>query len=554
MTAGARIKICGFLCLAPAACLAARLFYLQTFRHGELAGKAESRTYTQTARNTLRGRILDRNGIVLAESLRTYAVAVSKRNVNDAVGLIKVLSETLNLKPADVKKTWREKKNFFYVKKHVSPPEYEALESRLRAAGLRGVELEPEYTRIYPFDGIAQDILGAVNSRNRGLSGIELMYDKELSEELASRRVKRARSGGIIYDRSQLVNPETADIYLTIDAMGQYYTESLLKEYARRYGVKSAFAIVQDSRNGNILAAASYPALDGRALPFQFSYEPGSTFKTLAVAAALDAGEIKPADVIGMENNKWMISGITIRDHQKKPALTISEILEVSSNIGAAKIADKLGAKAMYSYIKKFGFGVRSNVGFLGEQAGILRDHTRWRPVDTAKAGYGYTVSATAVQIVSAYSAIANGGTLMAAHLIDKIKFADGRETIAAKPTRIRRVIEEATAAQLNNMLQNVVRLGTGKGARIAGYSVAGKTGTTEKLAQDGKYGRSLHIASFCGFAPASAPRFTILVTLDEPEQALFGSVSADIFAGIGQKFLNLYAVQPDIPQEKPAL
>ncbi|MDR0734695.1 MAG: penicillin-binding protein 2 [Elusimicrobiota bacterium] len=550
MTAGERMKICGFLCLVPAACLAARLFYLQTFRHGELAGKAESRTYTQTAQNTLRGRILDRSGIVLAESLRTYAVAVSKKNVNDAEGLIKALSEVLGLKPADVKKSWREKKNFFYVKKHVSPPEYEALESRLRSAGLRGVEIEPEYTRIYPFDGIAQDILGAVNSRNKGLSGIELMYNKELSEELESRRVKRARSGGIIYDKSQLVNADTADVYLTIDAVGQYYTESILKKYAQRHGVKNAFAIVQDSRNGNILAAASYPALDGRALPFQFSYEPGSTFKTLAVAAALDTGAIKPSDIIDMENNKWTISGITIRDHQKKPALTISEILEVSSNIGAAKIADKVGAKTMYAYIKKFGFGVRSSVGFLGEQAGILREHTRWRPVDTAKAGYGYTISATAVQIVSAYSAIANGGTLMAAHLIEKIKFADGRETVIAKPARIRRAIEETTAAQLRTMLVNVVQHGTGKGAQIAGYSVAGKTGTTEKLAHDGKYGRSLHIASFCGFVPASAPRFTILVVLDEPEKALFGSVSANIFADIGQKFLNLSAVQPDMPQE----
>ena len=526
--------------------MAARLFYLQTLRHSELTNKAERRVYTQTAENTLRGRILDRNGVVLAESLRTYAVAVSKKNVSDYEALTKALAETLNLKPADIKKTWREKKNFFYIKKHVSPLEYEQLERRLHAEKLRGVEIEPEYTRIYPYDGIAQDILGAVNSKNKGLSGIELMYNKELSEELESRRVKRARRGGIIYDKSQIITPETADIYLTIDAMGQYYVESALKKAAQQHKVKSAFAIVQDVSSGNILAAASYPAFDGRALPFQFSYEPGSTFKTIAIAAALDTGSIKTTDVISMDNNKWTISGITIRDKQEKPALTISEILEVSSNIGAAKIAHNLGAKTMFAYIKKFGFGIRSNVAFLGEQGGILREHTRWQPVDTAKAGYGYTISATGVQIVSAYSAIANGGTLMAAHLIDRVKFSNGKEVILAKPMRIRRVLSEDTAAKTTKLLQNVVERGTGRLARVEGYTTAGKTGTTEKLAKDGKYGHSMHIASFCGFVPASQPRFTILVVLDEPEKALFGGVSAGIFADIAAKFLTLYAVPPD--------
>jgi len=546
-----RIKLCGLICLLPAALVAARLFYLQTFRHSELTNKAERRIYTQTAENTLRGRILDHNGVVLAESLRTYAVAVSKKNVNDFDALAKALADTLGLKSADIKKMWRDKKNFFYVKKRVSPIEYERLEKRLRAEKLLGVEIEPEYTRIYPYDGIAQDILGAVNSKNKGLSGIELMYNKDLSEEFESRRVKRARRGGIIYDKSQLIIPETADIYLTIDAMGQYYVETALKQYAERYKVNSAFAIVQDSKNGNILAAASYPALDGRALPFQFSYEPGSTFKTIAIAAALDTGAIKATDVVSMDDNKWTISGITIRDRQNKPYLTISEILEVSSNIGSAKIAHNLGAKTMFAYIKKFGFGIRSNVAFLGEQGGILREHTRWRPVDTAKAGYGYTISATGVQLVSAYSAIANGGTLMAAHLVDRVKFSNGKELVLAKPMRIRRVVSEDTAAKMTKFLQNVVELGTGKPARIPGYSVAGKTGTTEKLAQDGKYGRDMHIASFCGFVPASQPRFTILVVLDEPEKALFGSVSANIFADIASKFLTLYAVAPDAQAAK---
>jgi cell division protein FtsI (penicillin-binding protein 3) len=541
-----RIKICAALLLLPALGLALRLFELQTFRHNELVSKTELRVYTETEQNTLRGRILDRNGTVLAESLRTYAVAVSKKNVNDAEALISAFADTLSLKKADIKKIWREKKNFFYVKKSVTPQEYEQLEKRLLENKITGVEIEPEYTRIYPFDGIAQDIIGATNSKNKGLSGIELMYNKELSEELESHRVKRARRGGIIYDKSQLEKPAAADIYLTIDAVGQYYAEDALKRYARQHNVKNAFIIVQESKTGNILAAASYPSKDGRSLPFQFSYEPGSTFKTLAVAAALDSGSIKITDKISMEDNKWKIGGVTIRDHQEKPSLTISEILEVSSNIGAAKIAHKLGAKVMYAYIKKFGFGVRSNVNFLGEQSGILREHTRWKPVDTAKAGYGYTISATGAQIVSAYSAIANGGILNAAHLVDRIRYPDGKESILAKSMQIRRVIEQSTAAGLTQLLKNVVELGTAKPAKVAGYGVAGKTGTTEKLALDGKYGRNLHIASFCGFVPAQDPRFTILVVLDEPEKALFGTAAASVFSEVAAKFLTLYAVEGD--------
>jgi len=190
-------------------------------------------------------------------------------------------------------------------------------------------------------------------------------------------------------------------------------------------------------------------------------------------------------------------------------------------------------------------------VGFLGEQSGILRNHPRWRPIDTAKAGYGYTISATGVQIVSAYSAIANGGTLMAAHLIGKVKLANGKEIVLSKPMRVRRVLSEATAAQIKKYLINVVDLGTGRPARVKGYSVAGKTGTTEKLDIDGRYGRDLHIASFCGFVPAIEPRFTILVVLDEPEKALFGAASASIFAEIATKFLTLYAVAPDREEGK---
>ncbi len=541
-----RIQICGLLCLALALFVCGRLFYLQTILHKEYTEKTQKRVYTQTKADTFRGQILDKNGVVLAKSLRTYAVALSKKNVNNKEALFKVLQETLGVPQAKLNKLWREKKNFFYVKKKVSPLDYEKLEELLNAQKLTGVELEREYTRLYPYDDIAKDMIGATNSKNRGLSGLELMFDKELSQEAPSQTVKRSRWGGIIYDKSLERELSTADVYLTIDSLAQYQVESILRKYAEKYKVKSALALVQEPKTGYIVAAASYPSLDGRALPFQFTYEPGSTFKTIGAAAALDSGSIQPNSIFFMENNKWNVNGIIIKDHQEKPWLTVSEILEVSSNIGAGKITLDLGAKTLYSYFKKFGFGIKTNIGFLGESGGILREWEKWKPIDTAKAGYGYTVSVSPIQLVGAYSVFANGGTLMQPHLIDKIEYQDGRVEQIAKPTAVREVLKPETITQVNKWLENVVTKGTGKPAKVKGYRVAGKTGTTEKYNASGKYEKSAHIASFCGFVPASNPEWTILVVLDEPERALFGSTSAHIFSEIASYLLAMKGVPPD--------
>ncbi len=541
-----RIQICGLLCLALALFVCGRLFYLQTILHKEYAEKTQKRVYTQTKADTFRGQILDKNGVVLAKSLRTYAVALSKKNVNNKDALFKVLQETLGVPQSKLNKLWRKKKNFFYVKKKVSPLDYEKLEEVLNAQRLTGVELEREYTRLYPYDDIAKDMIGATNSKNRGLSGLELMFDKKLSQEAPSQTVKRSRWGGIIYDKSLERELSTSDVYLTIDSLAQYQVESILKKYAEKYKVKSALALVQEPKTGYIVAAASYPSLDGRALPFQFTYEPGSTFKTIGAAAALDSGSIQSNSIFFMENNKWNVNGIIIKDHQEKPWLTVSEILEVSSNIGAGKITLDLGAKTLFSYFKKFGFGVKTNIGFLGESGGILRDWNKWKPIDTAKAGYGYTVSVSPVQLVGAYSVFANGGTLMQPHLIDRIEYQDGRVEQFAKPTAVRKVLKPETVTQVNKWLENVVTKGTGKPAKVKGYRVAGKTGTTEKYNASGKYEKSAHIASFCGFVPASNPEWTILVVLDEPERALFGSTSAHIFSEIASYLLAMKGVPPD--------
>ena len=540
MSTAKRLKWIGYGGLLFPMLVIGQLINLQTIKYEEYSSRSQQRVYKKTKENVFRGRILDRNGKILAESLRSYAIAVSKANVKDKDLTLNVLSKVLKINLAVLKARWEGKHNFFYVKKNATPLEYEELLKEIRSNKLNGIEIEPRYSRIYPY-GVAQDIIGATNSENIGFSGIELMYNDALSDKQESRLVKKARDGGIIYEAGQEWVSDAADVYLTIDALGQYFTESILNKYGEQFKVKNAFAIVQDPYTGDVLAAASYPYQDGRSWPFQFSYEPGSTFKTIAVAAGLDTGAIKPNDTFSMENNKYSVSGIIIRDHQTKPSLNVTEVLEVSSNIGAAKIAMEVGAKNLYTYFKKFGFGVKSNVNFLGESPGILRDHTKWQPIDTAKAGYGYTVSATGIQIASAYSAIANGGSLMQAHLVDKIVYPSGKEDILATPMRVRQVLKPETVKTLNKMLVSVVENGTAKPAKMPPYTVAGKTGTSEKLKKDGKYEKRAHMASFCGFVPADKPRLTILVVLDEPEKSLFGSVSAKIFAEIATKFLTLY-------------
>ncbi|MCR5504945.1 MAG: hypothetical protein K6E94_05290 [Elusimicrobiaceae bacterium] len=386
-----RLKLIGFLCFLIPIAVIARLINLQAFRYQEFTERTQKRVYTKTKENIFRGKILDRNGKILAESLRSYAIAVTKKNVTDKDLTLSVLSKVLKVNPVLLKTRWDKAKNFFYVKKDATPLEYEQLIKEIRANKINGVEIEQRYMRIYPY-GVAQDIIGSTNSENVGFSGIELMYNDVLSDKEDSQLVKKARDGGIIYEAGQEQINDAADIYLTIDALGQYFTEETLKYYAEKFKVKNAFALVQDPNTGEVLAAASYPYRDGRSLPFQFIYEPGSTFKTIAVAAGLDTGIIKENDVYSMENNKFNVSGIIIKDHQDKPSLNVTEILEVSSNIGASKIALEVGAKNLYTYFKKFGFGVKSNVNFLSESSGILREHTSWKPIDTAIDEYAPTI------------------------------------------------------------------------------------------------------------------------------------------------------------------
>ena len=544
-----RMRVAGLVILLAPLCIFVRLFYMQTFLYEEFSSKAERAIYNYLAEDRLRGKILDVNGRELAESVRTHSCGVNKRYVQDKNKTVAFLAETLEMPKRRILEKWNRASNFFFVAKKIKPDKYIKISQILRTRLGQGLELTPEYERIHPYGSSAIDLIGASNSKNFGLSGIEQMYNRELSQDISKKRAKRARRGEIIYDRKLKEELSVANVYLTFDAVAQFYAESALKKEVEAIGAKHGIAIVQEPKTGKILAAASYPAKDGQSLAFQFTYEPGSTFKSIAISSALDAGVVHITDQIDMSDRKWEVArGVVIRDNQhKKDFLTIPEILQLSSNIGAGKIALELGAKNLFYYLKAFGFGTKTDINFNGESKGNVPPYSRWTVVDTASKGYGYGVAVTPIQLINAYSAIANGGILMQPHIIDRIEYAGGKVDVKSKPVKIRRVLKEETTEVMKKALQSVVEVGSGKRAQIKGYNVAGKTGTAEKLSKDGGYAKRQHIVSFCGFAPVSDPQFTVLVVLDNPEKYSFGSsTAAPVFKEIMERMLAMKGVAPD--------
>ncbi|WP_428898164.1 cell division protein FtsI (penicillin-binding protein 3) [Parelusimicrobium proximum] len=543
-----RIKICAALCMVPVIAIIARLFYLQTFKYDEFSAKTDRTIYAELAEDRIRGSIYDVNGSVLAESLRTYSCAVLKKYTKDKDKSVAVLSEVLEIPKAEINKKWNSSGNFFYVAKKIKADKYIELTEAIRKNALSGLELTAEYERIHPYGDMLLDILGASNSKNLGLSGLEQLYNKTLSQDIKSRRAMRARKGQIIYERQLKEEAQVSDIYLTIDALSQYHVESVLEKYVKSNGAKRGMAIVMNPSTGFVIAMASYPIQDGQAMPFQFTYEPGSTFKSVTSSAAIDSG-VWTADRVmdfGSKDKYEIIPGRYVRDtHHKREKMSLKEMMEISSNRGAARLSVALGPKDFFYYIKAFGFGTKTDIGFQGEARGVVRPFNKWTVIDTGAAGYGYGVSLTGVQLINAYSAIANGGELMQMHLIDKIVNAKGKAEFIAKPNKIRRVIKKETADEMTKVLRSVVENGARR-ARVKGYTVAGKTGTAEKLGSGG-YEKTSHIVSFAGFVPATRPAFTILFVLDEPEKPVFGGESsAPAFAEIAERLLAIHGIPPD--------
>ena len=341
-------------------------------------------------------------------------------------------------------------------------------------------------------------------------------------------------------------------VVLTIDKTIQYTAEKELAVAVRKSGAKGGTAIVMDPKSGEVLAMANYPqfnpndlsstsqaALKNRAIVD--TYEPGSTFKVFLLAAALEEGVVKPGDKFNCENGSMELAGKVIHDTHKHGALTVREIMKFSSNIGSAKIAAKLGKERFYDYITSFGFGSPTGIELNGEGSGILRSMKTWSNLELATLSFGQGVSATPIQLTTAFSAIANGGYLMKPYLVKDILDRDGKVIKSNQPQIVKKVISGDTASKVTEMLRDVVAEGgTGTEAALNGYDVAGKTGTAQKVSGGRGYRENKHVASFIGFVPAESPELVVLVAIDEPEGIQYGGiVAAPAFRAISETSLR---------------
>jgi cell division protein FtsI (penicillin-binding protein 3) len=548
-TLRARIQISLFLAAIPVIPIISRLFYLQALEHKKLSAAA-SREFARTVSETgPRGRIFDSQGALLAESITTWKCSLFKKEFVNAPGALDSLAAALDIPAVKLLAKYRKSKSFVSVQKDIDRAHAEAVKS----LKLKGVLLEAEQDRYYPSGNIARNILG-ITASDRGLTGIERLYNEVLTGRMSRREIVRDNGGRKIYSNETEDEAAPQDLYLTLDANIQFFAQETIKKYAEKNRSDLAMVIVQDPGTGKILALATYPEDLEKIPPVEWVYEPGSTFKAITLAAALEKGVVSAKDTFDCENGAWALnSEVTIHDHEPEKTLTLSGVIERSSNIGSAKIGLKLGLKDFYSYIRAFGFGTPTGLGFPGESAGILRQAEKYRTVDLAVGSYGHGIAATPIQVVNAYSALANGGELLETRLLDRIAGADGKVTVVNKTEVVRRAVSRDTADAVKEILVRAVDAGTGKNAAIPGYAIAGKTGTSKKIdPRTGQYVSNKNVASFCGFFPADKPRYTILVILDNPKLFYYGGeTAAPAFQEIAKKIITLKGIRPDRVPDK---
>jgi cell division protein FtsI (penicillin-binding protein 3) len=530
----------GFLFVAFVGLLAVavmRATYLGAVRAGSLQRAALTQQVTQTLVPAPRGTITDRNGVELAISESADDVAADPYLIKDPLGVSQRLAPLLG-KPAMtlLVALTRRHTGFVYLA-HLLPADRAAAVSKLRIAGLTVI---PQTTRVYPRSWAASQVLGAVGWGDRGLSGLEYRYDHALRGSDGIRRVVSDAIGQPISINDARPTQPGKTVALTIDAGLQDEVEQVLAGVGETYSPKGATAIVMDPNTSQILALANWPrvnANDPSSAPSYanqdravgFNYEPGSTFKAVTVAGALQDGAVTPDTVFNVPS-VLQVADRQIHDAESHgdETLSVAEILKRSSNIGADEIGMKLGAQRFDYWVHRFGFGAPTGVDLPGEQRGIVLRWWRYSGSSMGNLPIGQGESVTPIQMATAYSAIANGGVLRPPRIV---------KAIGGKAPPIpagRRVITATTAAELRNMLRGVLADGgTASGAAIPGYDLAGKTGTASVVV-NGQYSQSAYVASFIGFVPASHPRLLVAVMVDEPQGSIYGgSVAAPAFQKI---------------------
>lgn len=546
--------------VAMLAIVVGRLVWIQVVQAAELAQIAQHQRTRDIELPARRGSIFDRDGQPLAVTVDAKSIFADPSQVVDATATASAIAKVLGGKSEDYLAKLTRKGTFSYIARRV---DLQAAAS-LAALDLVGIYQQDDSRRTYPAGDLACQVLGFVGVDGNGLEGIEKQYESTLAgvpgQSVAERDSRgRVFPGGIV-KRIEPVNGQ--DVFLTIDAEIQHKAQTELAAAVKKFRAKGGSVVVIDPRNGEILALASTPYFDAneagaataearRNRAIVDTYEPGSTIKAMTAAAAIDAGLATPETVFHLPAT-LTIGGTTIHEAHARGAVdySLSQIVIKSSNVGAVKVGVELGKGRLVDYFTAFGLSQRTGVDFPGEAKGSMPALPNWTPSTMANVPFGQGLSVTPLQLARALSAIANGGTLVTPHFLYQ-----QASTVATFPAAAGRVISTDAAAATTRMLTDVVRDGTGTAAKVAGYEVAGKTGTAQKARTDGRGYMSggVYIASFAGFLPAADPKLLIVVTIDSPKSGLFGgTVAAPAFSRLATFCLAHLRIGPAAPVFRP--
>jgi cell division protein FtsI/penicillin-binding protein 2 len=541
------LLFCFFLLLFGVAF--ARVAWLQGVRGGELKADARSQQTETVPVPGQRGRVLDRNGKVLAVSEDAASVIATPYQVKRPEWAAARLAPILGEPAGELEQLLSDRESgFAYLARQLDLVSAE----RVRELGIAGVSTVPDSRRLYPQGELAAQVIGAVGVDNEGLTGLEASEDESLRGENGEQEVVKDALGEPI--RLDTVRQATTgeDLRLTIDAAIQARTEEALAEAGETYSAAGATAIVMNPKSAEVLAIANWPGFDPLQLDQTsdealvnratgFTYEPGSTFKPFTVAAALEEGVVTPSTSFYLPSKIQVADRRIGEAHPRPPiTLTVADILAQSSNVGAVKVGLELGSESFDSWIRRLGFGEATGIEFPGEEQGIVPELDEYSGSTMGNLPIGQGLAVTPIQMAAGYAAIANGGVLSQPRLITEI---GGEQT---EPEEGERVIEERTSAQIRRMLEGVLAPGgTASQITVPGYELAGKTGTAEK-AEGGRYSETAYVASFAGFAPAHDPALLVTVVVDEPIGSIFGGdVAAPVFADIASFALPYLGVSP---------
>ncbi len=537
-----------------------RLYDLQIIQYVELLSRADRQQQRTVEIAPKRGIIYDRKMHPLAVSLAVDSVYAVPSNIPDSSMEAKLLAPILNLNAKDLEARFKAHSSFCWVKRKVTLQQ----SARIRDLNLQGIYFQKEMKRFYPAGDLAATVLGYVGMDDNGLGGVEYQYNRQI-RGLPGRVLLSTDAKHRSFRSTEWRGEPGKNLVLTIDDDIQYIAERTLALTVKKYHAEGGTAIVQNPYTGEILAMANqptynpnnyqkYPPKDRINRAVGWIYEPGSTFKTVTIASAIDDHLAKPTDLIDCQMGQIELGGRIIHDvrdilpYERKGPLTLAQVLMHSSDVGAVKVALRLGEERFYRHILNFGFHDETGIGLPGEENGLLEQPRRWSGVTIGQLAIGQGVGVTPLQMIRVYSAIANGGVMLRPRIVRDI--GNDLDEGESSPSLGRRVVSERTAETMKRMLAGVVEHGSGVAAQLPGYTSAGKTGTAQKVDASGHYSHKDYIASFIGFAPAEKPAVAILVVIDTPVGAIYGAqVAAPAWKSIAEQTLRYL----NIPQDNPS-